>query len=61
MPYSGRSACNPLAVRESAKKETAAKAGKAMTVWCRQKSAEVVVLRDTSLWKDRKTHKGRKD
>ncbi len=30
-------------VRESAKEETAFKAGKAMDVWWRQKSAEVIV------------------
>ena len=43
LSYSGRSACNPLEVRESAKEETTFKAGKAMGAWCRQKSAEVVV------------------
>ena len=48
LSYSGRSACNPSEVRESAKEETAFKAGKAMNVWCRQKSAEVVVGQDTS-------------
>ena len=48
LSYSGRSVCNPSAVRESAKEETAAKAGKAMVVWGKQKSAEVVVLADTS-------------
>lgn len=43
--YSGRSDCNPLAVRESTKEETVSKAGEAMATWCDQKSAEVVVLR----------------
>ena len=41
--YSGRSACNLSAVRESAKEETTPKADKAMVDWCMQKSAEVVV------------------
>ncbi len=44
LSYSGRSACKLSAARESAKEETAFKAGKAIGVWCRQKSAEVVVL-----------------
>jgi hypothetical protein len=48
LSYSGRSGCNPSAVRESAQEETAFKAGKAMGGWCGQKSAEVVVLKDTS-------------
>ncbi len=59
--YCGRSARNPSTVRESAKEETAAKAGKAMAVWCRQKSAEVVVLLDTSHTKRGGLTKDRKD
>ena len=43
LSYSGRSACNPLAVRESTKEETTSKVDKAMGDWCRKKSAEVVV------------------
>ncbi len=43
LSYSGRSVCDPLEMRESAKEETVFKAGKVMNVWCRQKSAEVIV------------------
>ncbi len=43
LSYSGRSVFNPSKARESAREETASKAGKVMGVWCRQKSAEVVV------------------
>jgi hypothetical protein len=43
LSYCGRSVCNPSEVRERAKEETAFKAGKVMNVWCRQKSAEVIV------------------
>jgi hypothetical protein len=60
LPYSGRSAGNLLEVRASAKEETSFRAKKAMGVWCRQKSAEAVVLRDRSLWKDKSTHARRK-
>ncbi len=48
LSYSGRSVCNLSEARESAKEETTVKAGKAIIVWCMQKSAEVVVLLDTS-------------
>jgi hypothetical protein len=60
LPYSGRSAGNLLEVHASAKEETSFRAKKAMGVWCRQKSAEAVVLRDRSLWKDKSTHARRK-
>ena len=43
LSYSGRSACNLSEARESAKEETAFKAVKVINVWCRQKSAEVLV------------------
>ena len=43
LSYSGRSVCNPLAIRESVKEETSFKVGKAMSRWCKQKSAEVIV------------------
>ncbi len=48
LSYPGRSVCNLSAARESVKEETASKAGKAIDEWCMQKSAEVVVLADTS-------------
>lgn len=60
LPYSGRSAGNLLEGRASAKEETLLRAKKAMGVWCRQKSAEAIVLRDRSLWKDKSTHARRK-
>lgn len=44
LSYRGRSVSNPSAACESVKEETTAKADKPMAVWCRQKSAEVVVL-----------------
>ena len=44
LSYRGRSVCNLSAARKSAKEETTFKAGKAIIVWCMQKSAEVVVL-----------------
>jgi hypothetical protein len=47
--YPGRSGYNPSEVRESAKEETAAKAGEAIADWCTQKSAEVVVLQGDEL------------
>ena len=56
LSYSGRSACNLSAVRESAKEETSVRAGKAMAAWCAQKSAEAVVLPVTSLWKNKRSH-----
>ncbi len=43
LSYSGRSVCNLSEARESAKEETAFKAGKAIDEWCMQKSAEVIV------------------
>src|SRR5664279_2377556 len=61
LSYSGRSVCIPSKARESAREETAFKAGKAMKAWCRQKSAEVVVLRDTSPGKPGRSHKDGKD
>ena len=61
LSYSGRSVCNPSEVQESAKEETAAKAGKAMVVWCRQKSAEVVVLKGYEPPQMRRSHNSRKD
>lgn len=60
LSYSGRSVHNPSEVRESAEEETTIKAGKAMVVWCRQKSAEAVVLLDMSPWKDGRSHQNRK-
>ncbi len=60
LSYSGRSVSNLSKVRESAKEETTSKAGKAMGAWCRQKSAEVVVLADTSHQKGWRSHKDRK-
>ena len=56
LSYSGRSARIPSEVRASAEEETAFRVIKAMDVWCQQKSAEVVVLPDTSLWKDKRSH-----
>ena len=60
LSYSGRSVHNPSEVRESAEEKTTIKAGKAMVVWCRQKSAEAVVLLDMSPWKDGRSHQNRK-
>ena len=60
VPYSGRSAGKLSEVRESAEEETSLRTGKAMDVWCGQKSADAVVLPDRSLWKDKSTHAGRK-
>ena len=61
LSYSGRSAGNRSAVRASAKEGTSVKAKKAMTVWCRQKSAEVVVLERYEPRQSGRAHNGRKD